>query len=285
MRAAADNGVISAAFTQDAFKEGLLFCKKLCDAGLLAPESFTRDRTQLKAEMNADEEIRGIVLTGFDTDFNVPRADEYIILLPVEGPDGVRYTSSKPAVVTGMAYVTRDAEDPALCFAIAECTCNQTMRYNFRNGIEDVQWTYNPDIVSQYKGKFEVLTGVMPDKAIVDNIWGKPNNTIWNAECMPFISSQWLVMRTATALKTEENKDTADLFDQHCTYDKPYEKSELLGTPVYTQEETESLSMIQSVTDSCEKESMTAFATGDRSITEWNGYLLGHGSSGGSVCV
>ncbi len=190
MRAAADNGVISAAFTQDAFKEGLLFCKKLCDAGLLAPESFTRDRTQLKAEMNADEEICGIV-----------------------------------------------------------------------------------------------LTGVMPDKAIVDNIWGKPNNIIWNAECMPFISSQWLVMRTATALKTEENKDTADLFDQHCTYDKPYEKSKLLGTPVYTQEETESLSMIQSVTDSCEKESMTAFATGDRSITEWNGYLLGHGSSGGSVCV
>ena len=67
---AADNGVISAAFTQDAFKEGLLFCKKLCDAGLLAPESFTRDRTQLKAEMKAD--IDALLATLDGKTFDMP---------------------------------------------------------------------------------------------------------------------------------------------------------------------------------------------------------------------
>lgn len=268
-----DDGKVSAAFTQDAFKEGLMFCKQLYDAGLLAPESFTQDRTQLKAEMNAEEAICGIVLTGFDTDFEGARAHEYVVLAPVEGPAGVRYVSSRPAATTGIAYVTRDAEDPALCFAIAECTYDMTMRWNFRNGIEDVHWTYDPDVVAQYKGKFEILTGAMPNKAQINNIWGKPGNVVWNAECTPFISSQWLVMRTASILKTEENKDIIDLFDQHYAYCKPYEKAELLDVLIYNEEESANLALIQSVIDSYVTESMTAFVTGDRDISEWDAYV------------
>lgn len=247
---------------------------ELYSNGLIAPESFTQDKTQLRAMINGEDAICGIVIGGSFSNFTTAETQAaYKLLAPVTGPEGVRLTSTEPAGITSKAYITRDAKNVDLCWDILELQYDYTVRMNFRFGPENITRSVDPEVLALYKGNFEVTAGVAPRMAVTDNVWNKATNYLWNAECMPFLATQINIMGEATVLKTEDNKDIPTNEELHYITYSDCQPAEVLGALIYSEDETAALSIIKTPIDNYVKENMTAFATGNRSFDEWDGYV------------
>ncbi|RVX42726.1 putative aldouronate transport system substrate-binding protein [Nonomuraea polychroma] len=108
---ALNNGKVQFQPVQDKWREGLRYVASLYKEGLIDPGAFTQNRDGLKAKGdNADEVIVGaatmlhpaILVTLGQKD---GRDEDYDAVPPLTGPDGVAYTSYRPASVPGASFV------------------------------------------------------------------------------------------------------------------------------------------------------------------------------------
>jgi putative aldouronate transport system substrate-binding protein len=124
-----DKGIIYAAYTTDAYREGLKYLKELWDENLIYKESFVQDRNLLK-QLNSVTEIndpqtlgavpamhRGYFITG---DAGAERWREWIAIPPLKNAYGERlainYKSQYQYNPGYKAFITADAKDPVLAF-------------------------------------------------------------------------------------------------------------------------------------------------------------------------
>ena len=268
-----ENGKVVPAYTQDAFKAGLEYLNGLYNEGLIYPLSFTQDGTQMKAAVNDDTVLCGSVVAGSTSNFtSEARMAQYTIIPPLVGPEGVHYAASKEASVKGLAYITRSAKNPELCFRLLENNYDFVWRMNFRYGIEGKNWTSDPETLSQYIGDFESL-GYMPTYVVLDSVWGKVQNITWNAEIMPYLLPQTAVMMGgAKKARTAEN---AGYVSANATHYKGYADcapAEMIGTLIHTEEENEVLAAIQPTITEYVKEMVMAFITGNASFDQWDSF-------------
>lgn len=272
-----DEGEVKAAYTEPAFKEGLEYLYDLCSAGLLSPLSFTQDGTQLKAIINADESIVGVVCAGSTsnwTDYQTnPRFAEFSLLEPLTGPQGVQMTPAKAPAVVPKFFVTSYAADPAFLFTIGEATYDLDLRAHARFGLEDVNWSRDPEVLSQYLGAFESL-GIKPRLAVTNDIWGKAQNAHWGGEYLPFLMTQNFVMEEAAFQKRTPENETVPTFNtRHYELYPKYAPTDRIGQLLFTAEETEQLAQYQTLINDYVKENMTAFITGNLPFTQWDSFL------------
>lgn len=91
-----DGKVLFSANTEE-FKESLTFMHELYEEGLIDPNAFTQDKTQLKQAVCGETPLVGCFsCSGI---FNMDMNNEYVysnykIMMPMEGPDGVQFANA-----------------------------------------------------------------------------------------------------------------------------------------------------------------------------------------------
>lgn len=272
-----ENDQVKAAYTEPAFKAALEYLNDLCANDLLTPLSFTQDGTQLKAIINAEESIVGVVCAGSGSNWidsaTSERYAEFTLLEPLTGPEGVQVTPANAPTVMSKFFISATAEDPEFLFSIGEMLYDLSLRAHARFGIEGENWSADPEVVSQYVGAFESI-GKTPRIAMINDIWGKAQNTNWGAEILPFLMTQDFVMEekgTALRVPGAEVKPSANA--QHYERYAMHAPEKRLGQLIFTAEENEQLAQYQTLITDYVKESITAFVTGNLPLTQWDAFL------------
>lgn len=270
-----NNGVISFAYMQDAYKEALQYINSIYEAGYLDSASFTQDKAQLQAVINGGDIARcGVVMCGSQSNFQTQELmDKYILMAPLTGPEGVSFAATSPTAVNSKVYITKYATNPELCFKLAENNYDAYWRYFARFGVEGEQWTKDPEIVGKYIGPFESI-GVNASVYILEDVWGKMQNAMWNNEYMPYISSKADAMRVASSYeKIPENENVVFPAAAHYEGYGLRAPAEMLGTLAYTDEERATLDSLEIGIKEYMKEMQTAFATGAVEFDQWDAYI------------
>ena len=267
-----ENGKVIPAFTQAAYKAGLEYIHGLYKEGLIDPLGFTQDQTQMRAIINGEEMLCGFVAAGGVTHFQGELADVYSIIAPVTGPEGVRLTATSEGGSTPRVFITTYAENPELCFKIAEIQYDTYWRYRARLGVEGENWTDDPEVLAKWMGPYDAVGG-KPSLVLLNDVWGKPQNVNWGDENLPFISTQVGVM-TGAASKERTPENEGYVSNEAVHYQKYMDcaPAELLGALVHTEEESEIVAATQPAIKSYVEEMNMAFITGSRSFDQWDAF-------------
>ena len=273
-----ENGVVVPAYTQDAYREGLEYLHGMFEEGLIDPLAFTQDQAQMKALINnADYEMVGAVASGTRSIFSMDYRDDYdgnSIIAPVYGPEGVRYISVAAPSTYGSAYITKYAEDVDLCWDIMENFYDFEWYLRVREGVEDVNFTRDPDVVATYQGLFEATTGIRPIYVRTDNVWGKEQNVNWGTSVFPGIYNQYMVMGSyGQDLMPESGIPKMGNDERHLATYKPCAPEELLGELFYLDDELETLGSLQATIKNYVTEMLTSYIVGKESFDTWDEYL------------
>ena len=196
------DGHVTASYIQDEWFEAVDYLKKLADEKLLAPESFTYGRPEVKAVAGTAGNKVGALFDsslgffGNDTEELVEARLRYWPADPLIGPKGVQYVSYNQSSTNCQWFVTADCENPELAFRVGDfCFCEEGYLMG-RFGVKDVNWMYVEDYLAKhpnaeitttfdgYEGKY--LYDATKDGEIV-NVFLTAQNTNW-FDAMPYFS-------------------------------------------------------------------------------------------------
>ncbi len=113
-----DNGKVKYTAVQPEYKEGLRYIKKLYEEGLLYQDVFIIDRTQLTSIGENETPILGASTGSYPGYFcnatgTTERYNNFKVIEPLEGPNGVRATVPLKSVVNGHSFmVTKECKYP-----------------------------------------------------------------------------------------------------------------------------------------------------------------------------
>lgn len=150
-------GAIQAAYTQEYWKQAVAWMKQLYDEGIIPPEAFTQDSTQLLGQgNNPDVPILGTVPYLYPGQFmdidsiNGGRWTDYVAIPPLAGPDGYKYSPHYPydPFQVGKLIITSACENPDVAVKWADAFYNLEITMRSQEGNLDEQWRWaTPDEV------------------------------------------------------------------------------------------------------------------------------------------
>ncbi|MBQ4451973.1 MAG: extracellular solute-binding protein [Clostridia bacterium] len=187
-----EDGHVTVSYLQDGWFEACDYLKKLCDEGLLSPESFTYNNDALKAVACADEDIVGVVTNSscafMGQSDTYPRL-RYVPIAPLTGPEGVCFSAYAASSTTTCWMVTPWAKNPELCFRVGDFQFTEEGYLRGRYGIEPDNWMYVEDYLAQYPG-VELKLLIAGDHEMKYVMWNDirdqtVNNLYWY-EHMPY---------------------------------------------------------------------------------------------------
>lgn len=277
----AEDGKVKAAFIEDGFRQGLEYAHSLVEEGLIYPASFTQDATQFKAiaASEAEDYTVGMIAarsdSGIGTDYFF---ENFEMLEPMAGPEGMKYAVQTPPTVVQRWFVTTSCENPELAFAIGEYGYDPEMCTRERYGIKGVNWTDDPEIVKNYGSRMPGSAWEPVYAVLDDTPWTTVANVSWR-QSLPFTGSDASLSKTGIALKTpDEEKTPRDMFNTYYmtltanTYSK-YAYPNTIGHLVYTEDENFELADITTAINTYRAENITRFVTGSRDLAEWDSYV------------
>ena len=268
-----NDGVVDVNYNKDAYKEALLYMRKLVQEGLLDPISFTQDESQLRAMMN-NEDICIVGAYAFTSNtimdvVNCPYINDYVVMTPVAGPEGVRLSSYQASMPYNQWFITTDCENPELAFKIGDWMFDPTEEIFLRSrfGEEGVHWSRPEEgDLSAWGEDFEPLY------RLDENIWSVSQNVHWRNN-----TPTYALNAVQRVVWDSENSTTADAAIAkgvlaHAAYDPA--PGTYIASLAFTAEETEEISEIRATLKTYTKECKIRFITGDMSIeNEWDSYL------------
>lgn len=121
-----DDGSMVFAPSQDEWRDGLRYLKKLYDEGLLASDSFVQEQAQLRQMgENPDAPILGTATGGWWGNMTINggesgRYEEFTAMPVLEGPGGFRTVPEYDHTIKAQFFITDAAEDPAMLIKWAD---------------------------------------------------------------------------------------------------------------------------------------------------------------------
>jgi len=114
----AEDGKVKITAVQPEFKEGIKYIKKLYDEGLLDPDTFIYDRSQIMALGENEPVVLGCAPGTSPSMFTIQgdaakRYYDYAAVTPLEGPKGVRSTVKKAESYFAAFVVSSACKNPA----------------------------------------------------------------------------------------------------------------------------------------------------------------------------
>lgn len=209
----AENGEVKCAATTENWKEACKYFADLYEKGLLDNETFTQGETQLTAKGSADVERIGVLWGWNATNYVGSAYAEDYVAIPypaAEGYDAAMWKSSTCGVSSNNFWVTSECENPELVIAwldfmnssdemtiqasfgmIADDENDYNLHYNDDGALE--YWTGSPEDMTfgEYRHKWTLATTayVIHDVSYMaqNNIFlGNPNNMAKSALCRTF---------------------------------------------------------------------------------------------------
>lgn len=144
------DGKITAAFTDERYKDAMKYLNKLYAEGLLDSQTFTQDETQFKAQLdNESAHLVGMHAGGMmQCDVSAMSLREpgdyqnWVALDPVEGPDGIRLAASGliSYFQNCRGVVSKNCEHPEIAVALFDWLMNDDPSRIQSNGPEGIGW-------------------------------------------------------------------------------------------------------------------------------------------------
>ena len=141
-----ENGKITAAFAQPAWKDGLAYMNDLYEEKLLSPDSFIQDNEQyLQLGENADTVLLGAAAgphMGVFTQFygGSGRWLEYKTVPPLEGPGGLKVARYYPTYGDPVWTITDRAANPEAAFRLGDAFYSDDFTLRSTFGREGIEW-------------------------------------------------------------------------------------------------------------------------------------------------
>lgn len=171
--------IATAAYTSDAWREGLAYIKQMMDEGLVIPESLTMGKAEVEQLMNT-EDITVFAFAYYSPQMitDMERRAEYICIEPLTGPEGINYATYRPSVANPAMVITVACEEPELAFKLGDLMTSEYIGISTRFGAEGIDWDYADKIAdpSAYKASvdgFELSIICYNDAAF----WGGSDQT------------------------------------------------------------------------------------------------------------
>lgn len=180
------DGQLSVSFTTEEWKEGVKYLHGLVQDGLLDPISFTQDQATFKQLLNSSgDQIVGCfqyVSPSFIA-ADHPSKQQWILLEPLTGPEGVCSTGYNADLASGAAFISADCEHPEVAFRLLDLMCREDITITKRWGKQGENWDYVADIKDNPAFKdVDFGNNWMGYPAYFyeyKNIWNQTNNTHW----------------------------------------------------------------------------------------------------------
>ena len=270
---------VIAPFVTDEWKQALEYMNQLCSEGLLSPTIFTQDASQYTATLSNEPEIVGGGAAGGDGYWSGGNQSENFkdmeMLPPVEGPNGVAYAYYFDYTPASAFVITKDCKNPELAFKVGDFFYRQDVSLTSRYGEENVDWSSDPEICSQYEGMYEAMDGIPCTMAQLTDLWPIPaQNKHWK-DIGPSYRSLDMYHGISAGLKSEDGESNiaavmrqesrANYYDKHPEY--------VLPALQYTQEESDRIAEPQENVNSYVNQSLAEFVTGNRSLNDWDAYV------------
>lgn len=272
-----DDGVVSAAYSTDEWKEGLAYIKRMFDEGLIITETLTMADEQFKAQMNtSDHTVFALTYyqAGMVSDMEI--ASNYMCIEPVIGPKGTKTASFVPTAASAAFLVTANCKNPEAAFKLGDLLSSEVMGISQRWGTEGKDWDYaaNVENISEYRSSYEDfdLYLVAYDDT---TFWSgtELTNSSWR-QTGPFVR-QYAIANGRGVAAASVDQYTLNTYAANSLYQKGgWAPEEVISTLIYTSEESDVIAEIESNLDSFVKEYWTAVMMGTKNLEgDWDAYL------------
>ncbi len=275
-----DGNTVTAPFTQDEFKEGLLYMNDLYNEGVLSANIFTDDGTQFKAILNQETPIVGLVSAGSLSNWpdvvNNANFAEMELIEPLTGENGTQYTPYYPYAPGQELMIVEGTDKLDLALKFADEFFDHDTSLIERFGEEGVDWTRDPAELEGHSNAY-VEAGMYDSVSmlVTSTVWADNQSQTWRNHGPRYAS---LEMGNTVYDFSGGNKfdpeDRTQLFAK--SYQLYYDKHPENVLPVlkYTLDETELIQDQLTNIMPYVRQSMAEFITGTRDInTEWDSYL------------
>ncbi len=283
----ANDGVLSYAYTSDAWKEGLKFMRAMFEDGSIAVESLTQDDSQYKSARNTDVVTVGCIADTIPGSTYYTAGDDryynYLAIPPLFGPEGVQYAVYEPSACTPAFIVSADCEDPETAFRVGDLMVSEYLSIVTRFGKEGENWAWYKDY-DRYPisdpAKFVAVKGAEPTIILFDpDFWGfTQQNNAW-MQNGPFIRQYAIAdgRMSELAIKSDtgvtENKVILTDGANRMYQESGWLPEEPFLPLLYTDEESAVINDIQATLTSFLEETTAAFLMGSKDIdAEWDSF-------------
>jgi len=284
----AENGKLYAPYVTDQWREGLRYMHKLVNEGLLSPLSFSQSMAELRAilsDQSQDPNIIGAFVAHPAQVFGsegVWRVMEYIALPAMSGPEGVNWTPNDGWFASYNTQITKDCKNPKVAFRLMDTISREDMSISMREGVQGVDWEYTNEgqpshVIEGYKTVFKnIQFADRPSR------WTSENNTIWHANFMNQAPPKLYGSKATSEYPNEYRKyQMRTLWYESVPLRYDNHPEELVNRLIFTQQELDEISEIQTSINTYVSEMRTRFILGDANIeTEWESYLAALDSMG-----
>ena len=267
-RYTAENGVVQAPFTKDAYREGLKYLNDLVKSELLDASSFTQDIAQLKQIFESPNAARlGAVASGgpnAHANMGGDRFKDYVVVPPLKGPKGVRLANYNPYQYVNQAncyVITKACKNPEAAFRFADLMYSQDVSMRTRLGEPGTDWVMNPT------GKTAVDGGSALFEPIL--VYGSQQKSHWQNR------NVYYNFFDNKGVKSDNPFELQGLLWKTMLQYKPYVPAVENCMPplIFTAEESKELNEINSVLNQFIDENRVKFILGGNIDAGWNAYI------------
>lgn len=269
-----EDGTLSYAPVTEEWKEGLKYIRTLFEENLALAESQTMDLDQFKSLLNSEDNV--VFSFVWQTPGDTTRADDYICISPLVGPEGVQYASFKESAPSIRFGVTVNCENPEAAFRLGDLMCSEYLSISQRWGEEGVNWDYaenvkNADAYTAKVNGFDLYLVAYDDKAY----WSgeEPQNASW-LQVGPVVRQYGIAngigIDPSTVTQQSLNEAAADILYQT----SGLAPEETISTLLFSAEENEVVAERESTLTNFVDEFVAAAVTGNIDVdAEWDSYL------------
>ena len=265
------NGIITAAFAEPGWREGLRYMNDLYNERLLSGDAFIQDRSQyLQLGENPDVVLMGAGSAGHNGVFTQFYSEsgrwlDYKVVPALEGPDGTRVSRYNPVYGVGEWTITDRAAYPEAAFRLGDAFYEPDLMLHSTYGREGIEWVWAQPGEIGINGRQAVW------KALVG--YGDGGRSSWWHQRGPQVRSRDFRLGE---VRGDDSLLSVILYEE--TRDKmaPYKvDSEMLLPPLaFNEDVSVEIVDFESTLTNYVNEMIARFIIGDADInTEWDDYL------------
>ncbi len=262
-------------FTADklGFKQGLRFLRKLYSEGLIYPESFVMQGTQIRELGENPEPILGSVSAGHTGIFAINfgksgRYKEYYPIAPLEGPDGLKQAATFPpgAQCLQGCFITNKANHPEVITRWMDWFYSMEGSATNISGLEGVGW--------RMPKEGEVGINGEPASLVQLKMYTEVQNGWWSNIFPRYFPSKIRAARIPLGGVNDASPETILYKSTNKLYE-PYKVNEYIPPSLwFNREQVAEVAEISNTVYNYVHSSVAQFITGEKNIdSDWDSYV------------
>lgn len=265
------NGKIDVIFNKPEWRQGLEYLHKLYAEGLIAPETFTQDGTQLKNMGESEVPILGSFTAGHQgaaaqLSGESGRWLEYLTVPPLKGPGGLQVSAYNPFIsIGGKLVINGKTKHPEAAFRWADAFYESEIFMRQKYGRPDMEYEKPKAGMIGINGLPATWNSLVPYGQLQNNHWG---------QSAPILETD--AFRLGQAVLGDPNMSLEPILYRESLKYKPYamDINSIVPPLFYTEEQTAEIVDLEKTIIEYVEEMFARFVTGDIKMNdaEWNKY-------------